>query len=344
LPVILSSRRLPDLKATTSGLLTPTSSNGDLLNGTTAATADNNNNNLDSLADLGHVSTSDLMATLDDRELRMRTPPTAIKPTTRTRSISPTRNDGNGIMSSNQHDSFSTEDLLQSLPGPTITTTEVAPPSLPPTAPSTSTTTITSPTNTRRKSKPKLEPFSFAPDEKVVLVVDDNQVNLKIIGKMLTHFHLEYHTAENGRIAADKVIERSSSSSSNNGYALVLMDICMPVMDGYSSIQEIRRHDSCRDIPIIALTANALSTERDRAVEVGANGFQTKPILRHDLHALCKRLLMTTTNTTTMEGDGEDARKHVDLLGPTMMNGGTNGINGTTENNGVNLINASTAA
>ena len=71
----------------------------------------------------------------------------------------------------------------------------------------------------------------------------------------------------------------------------ILMDLQMPVMDGYEAIETLRGNGL--SLPIIALTANALSREKHRAFEAGATDFQTKPILREELHALCSRFLLS---------------------------------------------------
>jgi CheY-like chemotaxis protein len=76
------------------------------------------------------------------------------------------------------------------------------------------------------------------------------------------------------------------------------MDLQMPVMDGYEAMETLRGDGV--NLPIVALTANALSREKQRAFEAGANDFQTKPILREDVHALCNRFLITEAHTTTM--------------------------------------------
>jgi len=147
--------------------------------------------------------------------------------------------------------------------------------------------------STRRKAPP-LEPFSFPPNDNVVLIVDDNSVNQKIIAKMLDHFKVKHRIAGNGQEAVDAFVDGSRNLNQSNidlpQFVLVFMDLCMPVMDGYDAITELRKLGV--SIPIVALTANALQQERDRAAAVGATDFQTKPILRKDFHELCKKFLL----------------------------------------------------
>jgi CheY-like chemotaxis protein len=65
---------------------------------------------------------------------------------------------------------------------------------------------------------------------------------------------------------------------------LVLMDIQMPEMDGYEATRIIKASESGKDIPIIALTANAVHGEMERCLSIGANGYLTKPLNQSDLH------------------------------------------------------------
>jgi signal transduction histidine kinase/CheY-like chemotaxis protein len=159
--------------------------------------------------------------------------------------------------------------------------------------------TFLRPQPTPKTRRQKLKPLVLTPNDHVVLIVDDNTVNQKIIAKMLSHFQVEYRVASNGQEAVDYFVSGKTSRNLHPDridlprFALVLMDLSMPIKDGYQAIQELRQCGVT--IPIVALTANALQQERDRAAAVGATDFQTKPILRNDLYAVCKRYLETTT-------------------------------------------------
>jgi CheY-like chemotaxis protein len=76
---------------------------------------------------------------------------------------------------------------------------------------------------------------------------------------------------------------------------LPLMDLQMPVMDGFEAMETLRGHGV--SLPIAAQTANALSREKQRAFKAGAIEFQTKPILREDMHALCNRFLLSPASS-----------------------------------------------
>lgn len=98
-------------------------------------------------------------------------------------------------------------------------------------------------------------------------------------------FKLE--TAENGRIALDMV-----SASEPGYYDAVLMDVQMPVMDGYTATREIRKLENkeLSSVPIIAMTANAFREDEDAAREAGMNGYIAKPI---DISALMHTMTET---------------------------------------------------
>lgn len=151
----------------------------------------------------------------------------------------------------------------------------------------------TKPSNSIKKNQ--LPKFSFPPGENVVLAVDDNELNLKLISKMLEHFNLEHRTAMHGKAAVD--IMRMSRNMTGNqeapNFSLILMDMQMPVMDGLEAIQTLRKDGL--NIPIIALTANALDHHRDEALSAGATEFATKPILREVLYEKCRHHLVDCT-------------------------------------------------
>ena len=108
-----------------------------------------------------------------------------------------------------------------------------------------------------------------------ILLVDDNELNLEIETELLQDIGISVDTAENGRIAVERIIEAPPRT-----YALVLMDIQMPVMDGYSAARTIRDlPDPARaGTPIIALSANAFDEDRRKSMESGMNAHMAKPL------------------------------------------------------------------
>lgn len=110
---------------------------------------------------------------------------------------------------------------------------------------------------------------------KRILLVEDVKVNCRIITAMLAPYGLNIETAENGATALEMI-----KSHKDDYYDCAIMDIQMPVMDGYDCSCAIRNLENNRmsHIPIIAITANVFSEDRDRAAACGMNAFLTKPV------------------------------------------------------------------
>lgn len=108
-----------------------------------------------------------------------------------------------------------------------------------------------------------------------ILLVDDNEINLEIETEILKELGFDIETAENGKIAVEKI-----KGSSADKYALILMDIQMPVMNGHEAARAIRNLDDpvLANIPIIALSANAFESDKRMSLESGMNEHLTKPI------------------------------------------------------------------
>ncbi|WP_374325553.1 response regulator [Azonexus sp.] len=111
---------------------------------------------------------------------------------------------------------------------------------------------------------------SAIPSGRQVLLVEDNEVNRELAEEMLRNFGLVVSTAENGAIAIERVRD--------GAFDLVLMDCQMPVMDGYEATRRIREDLGRKDLPVIAMTANALASDRERCLAAGMNDHVAKPI------------------------------------------------------------------
>ncbi|MFH1872722.1 MAG: PAS domain S-box protein [Pseudomonadota bacterium] len=108
-----------------------------------------------------------------------------------------------------------------------------------------------------------------------ILLVEDNDLNQEVAIELLTEAGFIVDVADNGRIAVDKVHA--------NPYDIVLMDMQMPVMDGVTATQEIRKDPRFLGLPVVAMTANAMQGDRDRCLAAGMNDHVPKPIEPEDL-------------------------------------------------------------
>jgi CheY-like chemotaxis protein/HPt (histidine-containing phosphotransfer) domain-containing protein len=113
-----------------------------------------------------------------------------------------------------------------------------------------------------------------------VLLVEDNEINQQIAQEILTEMGLEVTIAANGRQAVERV--------GREAFQLVLMDCQMPVLNGYDATRELRADPQFADLPILAMTANAMAGDRERCLEAGMNDHIAKPI---DPHALMTALV-----------------------------------------------------
>ena len=119
---------------------------------------------------------------------------------------------------------------------------------------------------------------------KRLLLVEDNEINLEIAQMLLEQMEFTVETAQNGKIAVDMV-----RASRPGHYDAILMDIQMPVMDGYAATRAIRELDNSElaGIPIVAMTANAFAEDIRAAEEAGMNGHIAKPI---DIQVMIKTI------------------------------------------------------
>lgn len=108
-----------------------------------------------------------------------------------------------------------------------------------------------------------------------MLLVEDNVLNREIATDVLSEANIVVEQAEDGSIAVDMV-----ANSEPGYYDLVLMDIQMPIMDGYEAARAIRalENKALANVPIVAMTANAFEEDRQAAFDAGMNGHIAKPI------------------------------------------------------------------
>ena len=104
-----------------------------------------------------------------------------------------------------------------------------------------------------------------------ILIVDDDVRNVFALTNALEMHGMQVSYAENGREALDKLGDHPEVD-------LILMDIMMPELDGYQTMEAIRQMPAFERLPIIALTAKAMKGDRDKAIESGASDYVTKPV------------------------------------------------------------------
>jgi len=125
--------------------------------------------------------------------------------------------------------------------------------------------------DTKKKILQSIHPKDDVLSAKTILVVDDDLRNIFTITSLLEHYNMKVLYAEGGKDGIEQL-------KNNPEIDLVLMDIMMPGMDGYETMQRIRKNKQYQKLPIIALTAKAMKGDREKCLEAGASDYITKPV------------------------------------------------------------------
>ena len=118
---------------------------------------------------------------------------------------------------------------------------------------------------------------------KKILIADDKASSRELMRTLLEHSGYEMLEAADGQEALD--VARASSPD------LILLDIHMPVLDGYAAVRQMRLDEKLQKLPIVALTASAMHTDRDRVLQAGFTAYITKPVSLTVLRQELARLL-----------------------------------------------------
>jgi two-component system, cell cycle response regulator DivK len=103
-----------------------------------------------------------------------------------------------------------------------------------------------------------------------ILLVEDNEMNRDMLSRRLVRNGYEVFIAVDGQQGIDMALSQRPD--------LILMDMSLPVIDGWEATRRIRANDATRGIPVIALTAHAMAGDREKAMEVGCDDYDTKPV------------------------------------------------------------------
>lgn len=103
-----------------------------------------------------------------------------------------------------------------------------------------------------------------------ILYVEDNEDNIYMLSRRLKRKSFDVIIAQDGQSGVDLAIEQLPD--------LILMDLSLPIKDGWQATKDIKQHDATRHIPIIALSAHAMDQHRQEAITAGADDFDSKPV------------------------------------------------------------------
>ncbi len=126
-----------------------------------------------------------------------------------------------------------------------------------------------------------------------ILLIEDNKTNQQLAIELLEMNHANVDVANNGQEAVDKVL-----SSPKGRYDVLLMDLQMPIMDGYEATKLLRNDPIFKDLPIIAMTAHAMGEEIEKTRTVGMNGHIAKPVDPRSLYSTISNVLNLSSKQT----------------------------------------------
>ncbi len=144
-----------------------------------------------------------------------------------------------------------------------------------------------------QKCSPSSNPADFGDFKKRILVAEDNPANQKYVAALLNKLKLEIAIVDNGQKAVEIL--------KNEKFDLIFMDIQMPVMNGFEATREIRRQNN--NVPIIALTANAMKGDEQKCLKAGFDAYLAKPLRPQTLQEVLTKYLDKPNHQTNAEND-----------------------------------------
>ncbi|MDB5222187.1 MAG: response regulator [Chitinophagaceae bacterium] len=153
----------------------------------------------------------------------------------------------------------------------------------------------------------------FIPEEEIqlntknikILVAEDNAMNQNLMKHLLASWDLDFDIVNNGQEVIDALEQKN--------YSLVLMDIQMPLMDGYMATKKIR-NELNNNIPIIAMTAHAMAGEREKCLSYGMNEYISKPIRENELFKIINGILQNSSGSAGKKNENNTAGKTAEYL------------------------------
>ena len=146
-----------------------------------------------------------------------------------------------------------------------------------------------------------------------ILLVEDNELNQEVAVELLKEVGVSADVAENGEVALRKVQE--------NAYDMVLMDMQMPVMNGETATIEIRKLPQFADLPIVAMTANAMQQDRENCIQAGMNDHLAKPIEPSDLWSILQKWIKPREFRLQNQTDEKNTTTRIVLAIPNNIEG-----------------------
>lgn len=152
----------------------------------------------------------------------------------------------------------------------------------------------------------KSETVKYTAASARVLVVDDNEMNLDLIGRFLSEIKVTIEYAEDGAEAVELVRK--------NPYDVILMDHMLPVMDGIEAFKVIRDEHLCDNTPIVIVTANAVAGEKKKYLDMGFDAYLAKPIDKKELLSVVKEMLPEKKITESAVSDGQNGETREEVF------------------------------
>ena len=115
-----------------------------------------------------------------------------------------------------------------------------------------------------------------------ILIVEDNEMNRDMLSRRLTKRGYEIVMAFDG----EEGVKKATSENPD----IILMDVSLPVIDGYDATKQIKSNDNTKHIPVVALTAHAMEDDKNKAFDAGCDGFETKPVNMESLLATIEKV------------------------------------------------------